>query len=132
VAVKVTPKKAVLFADARRFKQIILNLVSNAVKFTPKGGSVKVDYCVNTDGCPFVSVTDTGIGMTPEEVQVALSQFGQADSSHARKYEGTGLGLPLTLGLVEMHGGTMHIKSVTGSGTTVTVTFPNERAKSAP
>lgn len=130
VALKVTPQNAVLFADARRFKQIVLNLVSNAVKFTQKGGSVQVDYSVNADGCPFVSVTDTGIGMNAAEIQVALSQFGQADSSHARKYEGTGLGLPLTLGLVEMHGGTMDIKSTVGSGTTVLVTFPKEREKS--
>lgn len=129
VALKVTPKKAVLFADARRFKQIILNLLSNAVKFTQKGGSVQIDYSIHTDGCPLISVTDTGIGMSADEIQVALSQFGQADSSHARKYEGTGLGLPLTLGLVEMHGGTMDIKSVAGSGTKVLVTLPKERER---
>ena len=118
------------YADARRFKQILLNLVSNAVKFTPEGGTVQVQYGVDGKGCPVLCVQDTGIGMDATQLKVALTQFGQADGSHTRKHEGTGLGLPLTMGLVEMHGGTMDVQSAKGKGTAITITFPKERVAS--
>ena len=82
---------------------------------------------MNDDGSVYVSVTDTGIGMDEDEVSMALSAFGQVDSGLDRKHEGTGLGLPLTKGLMELHGGTLEVKSTKGHGTTVTLIFPKER-----
>lgn len=117
----------VLFADKRRFKQILINLLSNAIKFTLEGGTVKIEYTVNDSGHPLLRVSDTGIGMDAKDLDIAFSQFGQADSGLARKHEGTGLGLPLTKGLVEMHGGTIDVQSAKGKGTTVTVIFPPQR-----
>ena len=116
-----------LFADRRRIKQILINLLSNAVKFTPENGSVTIAAQTSADGGLVISVTDTGIGMEEEDMTKALSQFGQVDSSMARRHEGTGLGLPLTQGLVEAHGGSLHILSAPGEGTAVTIYFPPER-----
>ena len=116
-----------LIADERRMKQILLNLVSNAVKFTNENGHVKIKYSVDEMGRPVLSVTDNGIGMTKSEVGVALSQFGQVDAGLNRKNEGTGLGLPLTVGLVKLHGGEVIINSTKGEGTEVVVCFPAER-----
>lgn len=120
-------KLPLIHMDARRGKQIILNLLSNAVKFTPEGGEVSVTSSLNTHGSVSVSVRDTGIGMDKDELTKALSAFGQVDSGLNRKHEGTGLGLPLTKGLIELHGGILDVKSDKGHGTLVTVTFPEER-----
>lgn len=116
-----------IYADMRRVKQIILNLLSNAIKFTPEEGEVSVSSLLNGDGSLAIIVSDTGIGMNDEEVVKALSPFGQVDSGISRKQEGTGLGLPLSVGLIELHDGTFEIKSKKGEGTLVTVTFPKER-----
>jgi PAS domain S-box-containing protein len=116
-----------VFADERRVKQIFLNLLSNAVKFTPQKGEVSVNTWMNEDGSVSIAVSDTGIGMDDEELSKALSMFGQVDSGLNRMHEGSGLGLPLTNGLVELHGGTMAVKSKTGQGTIVTLTLPCER-----
>ena len=116
-----------IYVDERRVKQILLNLLSNAVKFTPEGGKVTVSSWLNDDGSITFTVVDTGTGMDEEEIEKALSKFGQLDSGLDRKHEGTGLGLPLTVGLVEVHGGTFDIKSKRGHGTTITVIFPKER-----
>ena len=116
-----------VFADERRVKQIFLNLLSNAVKFTPEGGDVLVSSQLNADTSLSITVTDTGAGMDQDEVEKAMSKFGQVDSGLDRKHEGTGLGLPLTVGLVEHHGGTFSVKSERGRGTEITVTFPKER-----
>jgi signal transduction histidine kinase len=116
-----------LNADAVKLKQILLNLVSNAVKFTPRGGRVEVMLRQGRGGKFEVVVEDTGIGMTEGEVAIALQPFRQIESTFARTREGTGLGLPLTKALVELHGGTMTIDSARGCGTTVTVSFPLER-----
>ena len=115
-----------LHADRLRFIQIILNLLSNAVKFTQPGGRVTVSAHIGEDGFFVVAVEDTGIGMETEDIQKALQSFGQVDSGLNRKYEGTGLGLPLTKKLVELHGGTMDIVSMPGKGTAVTLVFPPE------
>ena len=115
-----------LLADHRRLRQVLLNLMSNAVKFTPDGGSVKVEAFGGPAGLT-IRVTDTGIGIAPDDIPVALERFGQIDSDLARKYEGTGLGLPLSKCLMEHHGGTLDIESEPGRGTRVTVTFPAER-----
>jgi len=116
-----------LYADARRVKQVFLNLLSNAVKFTPEGGQVTVSARLNDDGSLAVAVADTGIGMDEEEVTKALATFGQVDSGLDRKHEGSGLGLPLTKGLIELHGGALEINSEKGHGSLITVTFPKER-----
>lgn len=110
--------------DERRLKQILLNLLSNAIKFTDVGGSVILDATMDKDQSLMLIVSDTGIGMSADELEVALTPFGQVDSSMTRKYEGTGLGLPLTKALVELHGGQISIDSVKGSGTTVRIMFP--------
>jgi len=116
-----------IYADARRVKQIMLNLLSNAVKFTPEGGEVRVTSMLHGDGSLAITVSDTGVGMNEEELALALSKFGQVDSGLDRKHEGTGLGLPLTLGLMELHGGTLDIKSEKGRGTHIAMVFPKER-----
>jgi len=118
---------SVLLADERKLKQILVNLVSNAVKFTEAGGTVTLRaWCRPESGFVF-QVVDTGIGMAPEDIPKALSQFGQIDSDLNRKYEGTGLGLPLAKSLVELHGGYLDLQSAVGTGTTVTVRFPANR-----
>ncbi|MBF0246726.1 MAG: PAS domain S-box protein [Alphaproteobacteria bacterium] len=116
-----------LIADERRVKQVIINLLSNAVKFTPKGGEVRLSARMNSRGGLVVAVADTGIGIAQQDMEKVLSPFGQVDSSLARQYEGTGLGLHLTRNLVELHGGHLEIESEVGKGTTVSVHFPPGR-----
>jgi signal transduction histidine kinase len=118
-----------LRADDRRLRQILLNLLSNAIKFTPERGRVHVGVQMRPEGLA-IEVLDTGIGMTPEEIPTALEYFGQIDSKHSRKSAGTGLGLPLSMQLVELHGGVMKIVSEAGAGTTVNVILPKERVVS--
>jgi signal transduction histidine kinase len=112
--------------DKRRLHQILLNLLSNAVKFTPRGGAVRVS-AARGDGGLILTVADTGIGMAAEDIPKALERFGQIDSRLSRAYEGAGLGLPLAKQLVELHGGSLAIKSAPGRGTTVTITLPAAR-----
>jgi signal transduction histidine kinase len=112
--------------DERRLKQVLLNLLSNAVKFTPAGGRITVKaYGRGSEAV--VEVADTGIGIAAKDVPTALERFGQIDGRLARKYEGTGLGLPLSKRLVELHGGTLALESQPGAGTTVTITIPADR-----
>jgi len=115
-----------LRADDRRLRQILLNLMSNAVKFTPEGGRVRVGASLRADGVA-IAVSDTGIGMTLEDIPLALERFGQIDSRMSRRYAGSGLGLPIAKQLVELHGGTLDIASEVGEGTIVTVIFPSGR-----
>jgi signal transduction histidine kinase len=115
-----------LRADARRVRQILFNLLSNAVKFTPKGGRVSVAAQRRADGLA-ISVADTGIGIAPKDLATAFERFAQTDSRLARRYEGAGLGLPLTKQLMELHGGTIQLSSAVGQGTTAVVAFPNAR-----
>jgi signal transduction histidine kinase len=115
-----------LWGDQRRIRQILLNLLSNAVKFTPRGGQVIISV-VRTGSGLAASVADTGIGIDPKDIPVALEPFRQIDSSFARKHAGTGLGLPLSKRLAELHGATFHLDSRLGVGTTVTVLFPISR-----
>lgn len=115
--------------DATRVRQILLNLLSNAVKFTPRGKTVTLTGEPVEDGF-ILRVTDTGIGMTEEEAIKAMEPFHQIDSSLARRYQGTGLGLPLTKSLVTLHEGEMDIRSVPGEGTTVTVWLPRQQTSS--
>ena len=116
-----------LYADARKVKQILINLMSNAIKFTDPGGKVRFTAWCRADSGFVFQIVDTGIGIAAKDIPKALSQFGQIDSDLDRKYEGTGLGLPLTKALTEMHGGCLTLQSEVGVGTTVTVRFPATR-----
>jgi PAS domain S-box-containing protein len=115
-----------IMADERMIKQVLLNLLSNAVKFTPEGGTVKLVARAGQNGFVF-SVSDTGIGIPADKMEIILQPFGQADSRLERAYEGTGLGLPLVKSMTELHQGTFAIVSKEGEGTTATVTLPPER-----
>jgi signal transduction histidine kinase len=119
-----------LLADARRVRQILLNLLSNAIKFTPPGGEVRL-RAFRRGGDIVIGVADTGIGIAPEDIAKAFESFRQIDSRLSRRYEGAGLGLPLTKQLVERHGGTIALESRVGEGTTATVTFPAARVVAA-
>ena len=112
-----------LQGDPAKLRQIFLNLLSNAIKFTPRGGYIWAEARHTATGIA-VTVGDSGIGMSPEDVAVALTPFGQVDNRLERRYEGTGLGLPLTKAFVELHGGVMQFESARGAGTRVTVSFP--------
>ncbi|MGH6989070.1 MAG: ATP-binding protein [Stellaceae bacterium] len=112
--------------DALKLKQVLLNLVTNAIKFSHAGGAVTVRAQSAPDGLR-LSVIDHGIGMDAHEIKTAITRFGQVASPWSRKHHGTGLGLPLTIGLVELHGGRLLIDSVKGKGTTVTVVLPTAR-----
>jgi len=112
-----------VMADPVRIKQVLINLLSNAVKFTPAGGHVAVSARAR-EGMVEVSVTDTGTGMTAEEIDIAMRPFGQVDNALNRSGEGTGLGLPLSSALVGLHGGKLRIESRKGEGTKVSFTLP--------
>jgi PAS domain S-box-containing protein len=123
----------VISADERMLKQVMLNLLSNALKFTAGGGAVEVAARRAPAGGLIFTVKDTGIGIAREDFEKIFQPFGQADSSLARRFEGTGLGLPLTRGLVELHNGTIELESEVGRGTTLRVALPKNRvAKNQP
>jgi signal transduction histidine kinase len=112
--------------DNRRLRQILINLIANAVKFTPQGGRIRVSG-FRSDGGVAIEVSDTGIGMSAEEIPKAMEPFGQIDNKLSRKYEGTGLGLPLAKHLIGLHGGTLSIESHVNIGTTVRIVLPPNR-----
>ena len=116
-----------LRADRRRLKQILINLITNALKFTGGSGTVTIRGYVDPDGCMAMEVRDSGIGMTEREIDKALEPFGQVDTAINRRHPGTGLGLPLTKSMVEVHGGQLVIESKVGQGTLVRAVFPSER-----
>lgn len=114
----------IIKADSKRLKQALLNLLSNSVKFTLEGGSITVNVTKNSiKQLVYIRIIDTGIGIAEHDISKALSSFGQVDNSLSRKYEGTGLGLPLTRKLVELMNGKLEIASAVGVGTTITLTF---------
>jgi PAS domain S-box-containing protein len=123
----VPPRLPYIHGDRRRIQQAVLNILSNAVKFTKPGGHVRVRAALDDSVGLVLSVTDTGIGMAAAEIAVALEPFRQLDSRLSRRYEGTGLGLPLTKHLIELHGGGLVIESTPGVGTCVSLRFPPER-----
>ena len=116
-----------LVAAERMVCQILLNLLSNAVKFTPAGGRVALSAVRTAEGGLLLAVADTGLGMTPNEIKIALTPFGQVQNAQSRKHAGTGLGLPLAKAMVELHGGALRVVSAPGQGTTVSLLFPPER-----
>jgi Signal transduction histidine kinase len=111
--------------DTVKLRQIFTNLISNAIKFTLNGGTVLAEALRLADGGVLVIVRDTGVGMTEEELKVALTPFGQVDGGKSRWREGTGLGLPIAKALIELHGGELHVGSVKGQGTEVAVVLPS-------
>jgi signal transduction histidine kinase len=121
------PEIPLLWGDCRRVKQILLNLLSNAIKFTPGGGTVTLEACVQ-DGAIELRVRDTGIGISKADLPKAFESFGQIDSRLSRKYEGSGLGLPLARHLTELHGGSLVLESEANVGTTAIVCFPKARS----
>ena len=116
-----------VLGDTAKLTQILVNLLSNAIKFTPGGGKVFLKIARHPMGGLIFRVADTGIGMSAEQIPIALSPFGQVDSGLNRKYDGVGLGLPLTKRLIELHEGTIEITSEPGRGTTVDFHLPKER-----
>ena len=114
----------VMVVDGQRIKQVLINLLSNAHKFTPEGGRIFVVAQAVVGGGASIAIADTGIGMTEAQIEVALAPFGQVQSAYSRAHEGTGLGLPIAAALVRQHGGEFHISSKPDGGTTIVITLP--------
>jgi len=123
LALDVAPGVGAFVADERKVKQILLNLLSNAVKFTPEGGRVSVS-AVQPNGALEIAVSDTGVGIAPEDREAIFEEFRQVGKDNTRKAEGTGLGLALTRRFVELHGGTLRVESEVGRGSTFVFTLP--------
>jgi signal transduction histidine kinase len=121
---------APVLADPQRLRQVLLNLLSNAIKFTPEGGAARVEARCQGDMVS-IAVSDTGIGISDSDIPRVLERFGQVETSLSRRYDGSGLGLPIAKRLVELQGGSFSIQSEVGVGTTVTVTFMTDRAGAA-
>jgi PAS domain S-box-containing protein len=124
--VQVMPDCDAMYGDERSLKQIVINLLSNALKFTQAGGRVTLSFARRDDGGTVVTVVDTGIGMTADDIIKALDPFGQVDGEIARQHHGTGLGLPLVKAMTEAHGGYLTVDSEPGVGTTMSVHLPGE------
>jgi len=121
--VQIDPRLGEIKGDERKVKQVLLNLLSNAIKFTPESGQVGV-HAALTDGFAEISVSDTGVGISPEDHEAVFEEFRQVGSDYAKKHEGTGLGLTLSRRFVELHGGKIWVKSQLNQGATFTFTLP--------
>ena len=122
-----------LYSDPRLIRQILINLLTNAVKYSQKGGLIKIEAIHNQQGEIELLISDQGVGIPPERIQEAMEPFGQIhDPIRSSTYQGTGLGLPLAKAMAELHGGQFQLESVENQGTTITVTFPKERVQTAP
>jgi signal transduction histidine kinase len=130
LTVKMPPSGLITHADERLLKQMLLNLLSNACKFTPPNGRIECSVSVDATGITF-AVTDTGIGISAEHLDLVLQPFVQVDGSLSRRHEGTGLGLALVKAMAELHGGTLRLASEVGSGTTAAVILPFSRLNPA-
>jgi signal transduction histidine kinase len=127
-ATHLPPELPLLRADERKTKQVLLNLVTNAAKFTPPGGHIEIVGAYDDGVGLTLTVVDTGIGIGPDDIGRVLEPFVQVDSSLSRQHQGTGLGLPLVKAIMELHGGALTLESTVGVGTRVKITFPPERA----
>jgi signal transduction histidine kinase len=116
---------SLLIADDKRLRQMLLNLLSNALKFTPQGGEISIDVYRRGKNIA-IAVSDSGVGMREEDIATALEPFGQVENQQILNNQGTGLGLPLTKQLAELHGGTLELESQPGRGTTVTILLPDQ------
>jgi signal transduction histidine kinase len=125
------PAAAAIYGDPLRLRQIVTNLVANAIKYTPAGGSVDVRAEREPDGALRLTVRDTGIGIAEADLAIVLEPFRQVDNAANRSSAGTGLGLPLTRRLVELHGGRLSLESAVGAGTTAVVRLPAARVRDA-
>ena len=123
------PERLCLRADRRRLIQAVLNLCGNAIKYNVSGGQVTVTWGLDPWDCCVITVVDTGIGMSPQDLTTALTPFGRISSQVGLAVEGTGLGLPLTSRIIELHGGTLTVDSVFGEGTIVTISLPQGRVR---
>ncbi len=130
LVVKVPKDLPHLRGEEKALKQVLTNILTNAIKFTPEGGNVTLSARMDEFNRMCIKVEDTGIGIAPEDIPVALAPFGQIESALSRKNQGTGLGLPLTKALVELHGGVLDLQSKLGAGTSITIIFPAERVVS--
>ena len=128
--IKADPVLPSVPVDVRRIKQVLINLLSNAHKFTAEGGRIVLVATRTPDNGATIAVADTGIGMTKEQIDHAMTPFGQVQSSYARGHEGTGLGLPIAAALTKLHGGEFQIYSEPGKGTTVFFTLPPAKSNS--
>jgi signal transduction histidine kinase len=126
--IEIPPDLPIIVVDGRRVQQVLLNLISNAIKFTPEAGSVTVRACWSPEAGLQVSVCDTGIGIAADKIQTAFEPFGQIENAYTKKYEGTGLGLPLARALIELHGGEIKIESQLNVGTVASFSLPAELA----
>jgi len=120
-------RESYVMADQTLMTQVFLNVMGNAIKFTPSGGAVTASLESGTDGALVVRISDTGIGIAESDLQRVLEPFTQVESAFSRKHGGAGLGLPLVCKIVELHGGSVAIESRLGAGTSVLVTIPAER-----
>jgi PAS domain S-box-containing protein len=127
LAYELPPDLPPIKADAGKVRQILINLLSNAIKFTPSGGRVSVGVDKHDDGEVVMSVSDNGQGISEAEIQTVMEPFGRLENAITQAAEGTGLGLPLTKGLCELHGGRLEIHSTVGVGTTARAVFPEWR-----
>jgi two-component system cell cycle sensor histidine kinase PleC len=125
------PELPRLWADERALRQVCLNFLSNAIKFTPSGGEVWLKVGWTASGGQYMSVKDTGPGIPEEEIPIVLSKFGQGSNAIKSAEQGTGLGLPIAMNLIELHGGTFTLKSKVRIGTELIATFPPERVMAA-
>ena len=120
-----------IVADERALKQILINAVSNAIKFTPAGGRIRLRTRRDARGRLRIAIADTGVGIKREDISKALAPFGQIDNHMTRRHQGTGLGLSIAKALTEQHGGRLRLRSRPGRGTVVTVLLPAERFAAA-
>ncbi len=123
----IEPSLPRLWADERAVRQIVINILSNAIKFTPPGGEITIKAGWTASGGQYVSIRDTGPGIPEDEVQTVLSSFGRGSLAIKTAEQGSGLGLPIVKGLIDLHGGGFHLKSTPREGTEVIVTFPSSR-----
>ncbi len=124
LAEDVDPDITAVYCDEQKLKQVLVNLLSNAVKFTQPGGRITVSAQRESGDLLHIAVSDTGIGIAPEQMSKVMTPFGQADGTHNREHKGTGLGLSLSKALVELHGGDFALESVLGEGTTASIRLP--------
>ncbi|MET0482228.1 MAG: HAMP domain-containing sensor histidine kinase [Aestuariivirgaceae bacterium] len=131
VTSRLPPDLPALDADPLRLKQILINVLSNAVKFSDPGGTVELAAAVLRDGFVRIEIRDDGPGMTTDEIDTAMRPFGQVSGVWSKRHEGTGLGLPISLALARLHGGDMRLHSTKGIGTRVTIDLPVWRSVEA-